>query len=140
MRKSTEQMINKVQSILQSAEDYVTSKQLASKTGLSRSSIFNIIARLNAIGVGVQTRHKMGYVLSEYASRQDDVHIMRRMNSQYARNVMRIQAFMPHMDKRWKSKDDQNLFSDMTRPLITSNTALDKSRTALQTCIKRLFN
>lgn len=140
MRKSTEAMYGKVHHLLQSAEGYVTTQKLSDKTGLSKSSIHNIILKMNENGIGVQTRHKLGYVLSEYASQQDDVHIVRRMNSQYARNVMRVQAFMPHMSKRWKSEADKALLNDMAKPMLPASVVLERSKAALQGCIQKLLS
>lgn len=113
MHDRTLEAYDRIVSALRGATGYVTAKQLAKKHGLSTATVYKIISLMRDNGIGVMPRHRQGYVLAEYASKQDDVYFSRRLNSQYARACIAMQVASPHILKRWKG-DDQKFFTQMT--------------------------
>lgn len=131
MRSKATEMYNKVLSILQETPEHITAKKLAQKTNLSIGSIYKIISIMRDNGIGVIPRHRQGYILAEFASQQDDVHFARRLNSQFARNVVAMQSAAPHILKRWKGKTEFKFFSEMTSRMLPSSVMLQKNTVAL---------
>jgi biotin operon repressor len=123
MREKTLEAYDRVVSILEGATDYVPAKKLAKQCSVSTASIYMIVGLMRDNGIGVIARHVKGYILAEFASKQDDVHFSRRLNSQYARACIAMQAAAPHITKRWKG-EERKFFTQMTSAFLSPQPAI----------------
>ena len=134
MRTKTTEMLNKVKSTLID-NHYQTSIQLAEKTGMSRSRIWQLIRYMRLQGIGIIPTNK-GYVLSEYAKKSDDVHLMRRLYGRRTSDFITIQACEKDIRGRWKSIQERKLLQDMITP-FNADLSSSKGMRALTTCQDR---
>jgi hypothetical protein len=71
--------------------------------------------RLNGIGV---LPTKKGYVLAEFATKNDDVGFIRRCYGRRASDLISIQAAHTHINRRWKTVSDQTALKTLLGPLV----------------------
>lgn len=106
MRQKTALMIKKVHDLLKENE-YLTTDELCKKCHLKRWSIYQIIRYLRLESIGVIPTRK-GYILSEFAKKNDDVHFMRRCFGRRTSDLIALSAAEPDITKRWKGIEDKN--------------------------------
>lgn len=100
MRKKLTDMADKVVTLL-TENQYMTTREIADKTRLSVNSVRVIIKHLRS-QVGIISSRK-GHILAEYASVQDDVEFLRRLNGKRASDIMSLEGVRRHIEKRWKT-------------------------------------
>ncbi|MDD5649355.1 MAG: hypothetical protein PHF86_02910 [Candidatus Nanoarchaeia archaeon] len=115
MKPKLNDMIEKVHDALITNE-YLTAKELSKKCGLKPCSIYRIIRKMRLSGVGVHPTKK-GYVLSEFATKSDDVGFIRRCYGRRSSDFIAIQASLKDINLRWKSVPDKNSIKTMLFPL-----------------------
>jgi DNA-binding CsgD family transcriptional regulator len=128
MRKKLTDMADKVVTLL-TENQYMTTREIADKTHLSVNSVRVIIKHLRS-QVGIISSRK-GHILAEYASVQDDVEFLRRLNGRRASDVMAISGVRKHIEKRWKA-------AGYTKQLNISFKALDGDIEILHSNVKLL--
>lgn len=106
MRESTLAMINKIHNELIKRE-YVKVHDLCKLTRLKPCSVYRLIRIMRLEGIGIFPTRK-GYILSEYASKQDDVHFIRRCYGRRTADIIAIKSSEKHIKKRWKALSDKN--------------------------------
>lgn len=123
MRNSTKEMFEKVKIYLLE-HNYATASQIAEHCNLSDASVYRIIRmmRLDNIGVLV-TPH--GYILSEFAKKNDDVHFLRRLNGRRASDIIALTAAERHIRERWNAVSDRRALNLITAPLRTDLAAVN---------------
>lgn len=131
MRMTTKQAAKKVEDILRSSTGYEPAKVLAEKIHSPVSTVYRLIRILRLNGVAVYSRSRHGYVLAEYASKQDDTNFLRRANG--AVSNWRIQAGQAeqHIRKRWKGHRMMPEVEQAMRPLLISERQLGLSMKAI---------
>jgi DNA-binding CsgD family transcriptional regulator len=128
MRKKLTDMADKVVTLL-TENQYMTTREIADKTHLSVNSVRVIIKHLRS-QVGIISSRK-GHILAEYASVQDDVEFLRRLNGRRASDVMSLEGVRRHIEKRWKTLG-------YNRQLNLSMKSLDSDVTVINNSIKLL--
>jgi DNA-binding CsgD family transcriptional regulator len=128
MRKKLTDMTDKVVTLL-TENQYMTTREIADKTHLSVNGVRVIIKHLRS-QVGIISSRK-GHILAEYASVQDDVEFLRRLNGRRASDVMALEGVRRHIEKRWKP-------IGYTRQLNLSMKPLDSDVTVINNSIKLL--
>lgn len=129
MKSKVTSMRNKALHILRD-ENYIHAKDLAEKLGMSRASVYVLIRGLRHGGIGVHPNPK-GYILSEFASKNDDVHFMRRLNGRRSSDYMSLRAAESEMRKRWASIEDRRNLRLITAPIIIEPSSLVESNRIL---------
>jgi biotin operon repressor len=97
-------------------EEYVPAQVMSDKLGIPVTAVFRLIRYLRVEGIGVLTTPK-GYILSEFAKKNDDVHFLRRLNGRRASDFIAIRAAEPDIRKRWNSVEDKRNLRLITAPL-----------------------
>lgn len=106
MRAKTKEMLKKVKDYLY-ANEYTTADQIAEFCGLSRMSAYRIIKLLRLSGIGI-IPGKKGYILSDIASKQDDVKFVRTCFGRRASDILALSVAEKDIRKRWRSVQDKN--------------------------------
>jgi len=120
MKPKTNDMFKKVHTAL-IENSYLTANQLAELCGLTVSSIYTIIRKLRLQGIGVHPT-KQGYILSEFATKQDDVGFIRRCYGRRAGDFIAIQAANKHINLRWRTVQDKTVLKSLLDPLSSDVT------------------
>lgn len=116
MRSSTKEMMRKVKGLLTESDGYLSATDLAEKCKTSKQSVYNMIHNLRLGGVGIIPGVK-GYVLSEYAKRNDDVYFLRRLHGQRTGAFIALRAAEPDIRNRWRGVTASNELRLLTAPL-----------------------
>jgi len=114
-------------------EGHLTAKKLANVFHLTTFQIYTIIRIMRVEkNVGVLTTNK-GYILSKYASVQDDVHFLRRLNGRRTSDVLALMAAQDDIYDRWhKLPHGSSDLKLILGPLmITRTTVLERSQKVL---------
>ena len=135
MKPKINEMMTKVKNILID-NDYQTSIDLSKKTGLSRSRVFQLIRKMRMSGVGVLPSKK-GYILSEFASKADDVGFLRRIYGRRASDFISLKAASVDLNKRWKTQIEKQQLQLMIQPLSVDLSS-SKGMTALLSADKKI--
>lgn len=93
--------------------DYIKAGELAERLGKCRGSIYRFVRKLREGGTGVMYVPRKGYILSEVASKRDDVGFLRSLLGRRASDWLALQSSQEDIKRRWKSESDQKLLSDM---------------------------
>lgn len=115
MKPRSEEMIKKVHTAL-IEHQYLTAKQLAEICRLRPCSIFRIVRKMRLNGIGVLPTRK-GYILSELASKNDDVGFIRRCYGRRTSDFIAIAAARKDINSRWRSVEDSNALKTLLGPL-----------------------
>lgn len=115
MKPKINDMLKKVHTAL-IENSYLTAKQLAEICGLEPSSIYRIVRVLRIQGIGILPT-KQGYILSEFATKQDDVGFIRRCYGRRTSDFIAIQAANKHINLRWRSVQDKTALKSLLDPL-----------------------
>lgn len=115
MRSSTKEMFEKVKTFL-IENNYATALQLSEHCHLSVTSIYRIIRMMRMDNIGVLvTPH--GYILSEFAKKNDDVHFLRRLAGRRVSDIISFSAAERHIRKRWNAVADRRSLNLIVAPL-----------------------
>lgn len=106
IREKTKIMIGKVHGLLKD-NDYLTADDIQKACRLSRWSVYQIIRHLRLDGIGIIPTKK-GYILSEFARKNDDVHFMRRCFGRRTSDLIALSAAEQDITKRWRAVEDKN--------------------------------
>jgi len=115
LRAKVKDLLKKGMGVLRD-QHYVPAQDMSAKLGIPVSAVFRLIRLMRVEGIGVHTTPK-GYVLSEFAKKNDDVHFLRRLNGRRASDFIAIRAAEPEIRKRWSSVEDRRSFRLITAPL-----------------------
>jgi biotin operon repressor len=115
VRAKVKKLVKKGMSVLKD-EEYVPAQVMSDKLGIPVTAVFRLIRYLRVEGIGVLTTPK-GYILSEFAKKNDDVHFLRRLNGRRASDFIAIRAAEPDIRKRWNSVEDKRNLRLITAPL-----------------------
>ena len=127
MRSKTVEMIGKIKSLLTEETGYLTAKQLGKKCNLCPGSIHRIIKIMRESGTGVIPT-KVGYILSEFATKSDDVGFVRRLNGRRTSDFFSFKSAEPDIRKRWNSLEDKKVIEIAFRPFVsTTKSMLEQS-------------
>lgn len=124
MRKKLTDMTDKVVTLL-TENQYMTTREIADKTHLSVNGVRAIIKHLRS-QVGIISSRK-GHTLAEYASVQDDVEFLRRLNGRRAGDVMALEGVRRHIEKRWKTIGYNRQLNLSMKPLDSDVTVINNS-------------
>jgi len=114
----TSQHIGKVLNLLRD-NNHVASKQIAKATRLSISSVYVIVRKMKESGIGIYPTPQ-GYMLSEHASKRDDVRFARQLLGRYASLKIALNASAPHIRNRWNTIRDRTALKLLIAPLSGS--------------------
>lgn len=131
MRVKTVEMMKKVQNILIESTVYLPADVLAEKCNLPVSSVYRIIRLMREEGIGVHNTPD-GYILSEFAQKKDDTHLLRRLNGRRTSDYFCLNAAAPHILKRWRGVEDRRNLSLIMGPLNTDVELLGAGLTAIK--------
>ena len=116
MRHKTEVLAKLVNDYLVSCDTgRASAKKLSEKFKVSVSRIYMIIRVLREKGTGVLPSRK-GYILSEFATKKDDVHFFRMISGRRVSDYMAVTAAAPDIRKRWNTVEDRNTFKLIVAP------------------------
>lgn len=131
MRVKTVEMMKKVQNILIESTVYLPADVLAEKCNLPVSSVYRIIRLMREEGIGVHNTPN-GYILSEFAQKNDDTHLLRRLNGRRTSDYFCLNAATPHILRRWGGVEDRRNLSLILGPLNTDVELLGAGLTAIK--------
>lgn len=115
---------------LQQTDVYLRANDIAKKLSLSKGSVYRAIRILREEMVGIHSA-KDGYVISEAATVQDDVHQMRRWNGRRTSDAIAAHAAAPHIRERWSGITDKGQYRTIMEPLLPSLKLLSDGRDSL---------
>lgn len=129
LREGTKEHMERVCKFL-TEHEYCTSSFLAKKCQISKPSVYRVIRLLRMDGIGIIPTSR-GYVLSKYASKNDDVGFMRRLNGRRTSDYIALNAAEKHIKRRWKSVSDRRSVNLIMRPLSSDLGILKKGASIL---------
>ena len=128
-------LLKKVRDCLKDSTGYLLASQVAKICGVSVYRIYTAVRLLKEgdshnkpLGIHAV---KKGYVLSEYASKVDDVEQLRRLNGLRTSIYVTANAAAPHIRPRWNSVADRSAFSVIMKPLTEGGNVLLRRGTKL---------
>jgi hypothetical protein len=131
VRSNVRDMLKKTRDIMKSSDEpHLTAMILAERMNLPVSTVYRLIRMMRVEGVGVHTTGK-GYVLSEYATKRDDVNFMRRLNGRRTSDFFAMRASEPYIQKRWTSVEDRRNLLLIVAPLRVNLKSLDDGNKVL---------
>lgn len=110
-----EVMIPKIQIVLTETNTHLSAKEIATKCRMTVSAVYSSIRKMRLSNIGILTTNK-GYILSEFASKSDDVNFIRRLYGRRTSDFIALKAVQPHIVKRWSS--NQAELKSMMQPLM----------------------
>jgi hypothetical protein len=116
MRVKTAEMIVKVKRLL-TENNYIKGSAIAEQCHIHVSSVYRIIRLMRQKGIGTQALNK-GYILSEFASKRDDVEYLKRLNGRRTSDFISVQASFPFIKKRWPHLEDKRSLGLIVAPLM----------------------
>lgn len=96
-----------------------TAKTLAKQFKKSEGRIYSIIRQLREDGVGILPS-RTGYVRSEYATKNDDVHFFRVVSGRRVSDYLAVTAAAPDIRKRWNTVEDRSTFKSIVMPMTAN--------------------
>jgi biotin operon repressor len=109
-------MMRKVKGLLTESDGYLSATDLSKKCKMSKQSVYNMIRNLRLGGVGI-IPGVSGYVLSEYAKKNDDVYFLRRLHGQRTGAFIALRAAEPDIRNRWRGVTARDELKLLTAPL-----------------------
>ena len=125
MLLSKADLMKKVKELLMEATGHIKANKLAARCRTYEARIYGIIRALKegtktTLPLGIHSGKK-GYILSEFASKQDDVEYLRRLNGAQTSVFISANAAAPHVRKRWNTLDDKRAYELIFRPFLLGN-------------------
>jgi len=130
MRARTLEMMGKVKDLLIKNE-YLSADVIAEKCHLSLGAVYRIIRLMRLEGIGTHVTPQ-GYVLSEYAHKQDDTHFLRRLNGRRTSDHIALQAAAMHIRKRWNTLEEKRHLGLILGPLGSDVKMLSAGLTSIK--------
>lgn len=125
MRIRKNDLIKKVNDLLEGATVYLSANKLSFSC---RVSVYRIYSAIRALREGTKDRlpvgiHsvKSGYILSKYANKTNDVEFMRKLNGARTSVYISANAAAPHIRERWNAVEDRRAFELIFKPLMTGS-------------------
>lgn len=112
-------------------KNYLTTKDIMAALRISRQTIYRLIRYLRIEGIGIQPSTK-GYVLSESACKQDDVHFMRRCFGRRTSDLLALQTAAPDIQNRWNAVEDKNNINQVLKYLSINPTNTNKANDGIK--------
>jgi biotin operon repressor len=131
MKVPMQTRISQGKKLLKETSHYLRAKDISEHLKISVSTVYKMISIMRLQGIGIHST-KSGYVLSEYATIQDDVHIMRVINGRRTSDTIMLQAALPYIKERWNTKKDERSLNIISKPLITNISKLSISRKLIE--------
>jgi hypothetical protein len=131
MRAKTVEVMKKIQALLLESPEYLPAVVLAEKCHLPLSAVYRVIRLMREEGIGVHNTPS-GYILSEFATKPDDTHFLRRLNGRRTSDYFSINAAAPHIKKRWKGVEDKRNLGLIMGPLNVDVELLSAGLTAIK--------
>jgi len=105
-----------------SKESYIKSKDLAKRLDISSATVYNIIRRMREHKNTPIMPTKHGYILAEYATLQDDVHLIRKINGRRISDQVLLGAVSNDIHNRWTktTSQDQKTFTQIIGNINTN--------------------
>ena len=119
MRPKTEEMVRKAHDFMLSSTHHVRAKDIAKYCHISTTAVYRIIKLLRLNNVGILPVHK-GYILSECATKIDDVEFLRRANGRRTSDFLSVKAAEKDILQRWNSISDRRDMKLILSPLTSS--------------------
>jgi DNA-binding transcriptional regulator GbsR (MarR family) len=108
-------MNSKIQIILTESNKHLSAKEIAIKCHMNISAVYSSIRKMRLSNIGILTTNK-GYILSEFATKTDDVNFMRRLYGRRTSDYIALKAAEPHIAKRWSANPAE--LKSMMQPLM----------------------
>jgi hypothetical protein len=128
MKMKKSDLIEKIATFLSASTGYLTAQQLADSC---KTSVYRIYSTIRAMRQGFNNKApvgihavKKGYVLSEYAAKEDDVELFRRLNGSRASIYTIAASSAPHIQKRWNTIEDKKAFEIIMRPFTAGGSSI----------------
>jgi len=124
MRRKTEVLLDMIVDAL-ARGNRLHAHELAKQLRVSHATIHNGVRMLREMrNVGVHPA-KDGYCLSEWATKQDDVHYLRRLLGALEHARKGMAAARPYIERRWTSLEQKRQLRLIVAPLSGGTRALD---------------
>jgi hypothetical protein len=108
----------KIQSLLKD-QTYLHAKEIAIAVDIPVARVYSVVRQLRIRGVGVMTVNK-GYVLSNKATKRDDINFTRRLYGRRASDLLAIMVCKDDIQKRWNAPRDRAMLQKITSPLLAN--------------------
>ena len=122
----------KIISLLRETTGKLKAETLAEKCHVSTCRVYTAIRSIkqgvkDRLPIGVHSL-RAGYVLSEFASKTDDVQLFRRLNGATASAFITANAAAPHVRKRWNSVEDKRTYELIMKPFndVSGRVSMDR--------------
>ena len=132
MRAAKLDLLKKLRGLLiDSPKKGIPAKELANALAIPISRIYGLVRQLKE-GYG-QNRPlgihplKDGYILSEYATRNQDVELLRKLNGIRVSIAVTANSAAPWIKPRWNSIQDKRDFAIVMRPVLAPTTLFKQS-------------
>jgi hypothetical protein len=129
MKMTKDDLIKKIATTMEGCVGYLTAPQLAKACNCSVYRIYSAIRAMRQGGynkkapVGIHAVKK-GYILSEYATKTDDVEMFRRLNGARTSIYMIAASSAPHIQKRWTAVEDKRHFEVIMKPFTSGGLSI----------------
>lgn len=125
MRQKTVIYLKKIHDLL-IENNYMTTKDIKSKCHISNYQVYKSIRLLRMEGIGIIPTKK-GYILSEFASRPDDVGFIRKCFGRRTSDLIALQAAQNDIQFRWNGVEDKNNINQVFKYLSINPTNQKKA-------------
>jgi biotin operon repressor len=132
MKLSKAELTTKVQKYLTDCNNPKSAEAIATEFNVKINRVYQSIRALRVKGVGVHVT-KDGYILSEFASKSQDVNFLRRLNGRRTSDIIAIQASERHIKHRWNTVEDKRNIQLILSPLNGSVVAAQRGLKILLT-------
>lgn len=130
MREKTAIKVKKLHNLL-NENNYLSTKELTKKLNKSAPTIYRMIRYLRLEGIGIIPTRK-GYVLSESANKQDDVHFIRRCFGRRTSDLLALQTAQSDIQNRWNAVEDKNNINQVLKYLSINPTNTNKANDGIK--------
>lgn len=131
MKISKTNLLKKIVDLLKQSTSYISAPKLADACNCSVSRIYGIIrtareGQKDRLPLGIHSVRN-GYILSEYATKTDDVEFFRRLNGARTSVYVTANAAASHIRNRWNTIEDRKAYDTIMKPFaINGQSALLK--------------
>jgi biotin operon repressor len=115
---------------------YLHAKEIAEVVEVPITRVYSAIKQMRIRGIGVMTVNK-GYVLSNKATKRDDINFTRRLYGRRASDLLAVMVCKDDIQKRWNTPRDRAMLQKITSPLLV-NLSNSKGMQVLLTIEKEL--
>jgi len=130
MKQSKAEVIQRGATILSGCTGYMSAQKIADQCHIS---VYRVYSAIRALRTGYKKNAPIGvhavsdgYILSEYATKQDDVEMFRRLNGSRTSVYIIASASAPHISKRWNTIEDKKAFELIMKPFTSGGNSVLK--------------